>query len=335
MKCPKCEKELQPNWQVCPSCGTKITAVRICSNCKKEIEAGSMSCPYCGFATGETPSLSASIKESVIKEIHQTQNIYHESRPLGTPEYQYEKYVLAVLESGGSLERARAQLEQRREQLGLSLKQSKEVEQHCLALNKNEAAPLKSEETQNQRITANISSGNSISKVTRQNRLPKWGILVGCVTLLIIGTVVFINNKHTPDRVPSITVAHTTSSQVSPATTSTSIKTATIPSTSSITSVPVHVGTPISYGQEVIGQIKFPGDYEEWTFTGQAGDIITIHTFQNGGASLYPEVELLDPSRAKVAEGNWVGMYAAASEYIIANSNLRFSGVYTIRVYSY
>jgi len=131
-----------------------------------------------------------------------------------------------VLESGGSLERARAQLEQRREQLGLSLKQSKEVEQHCLSLNKNAAAPLKSEETQNQRTTANISSGNNISKVTRQNRLPKWGILVGCVTLLIIGTVVFINNKHTPDRVPSVTSEqNTTTSQVSQLEISTSVGT--------------------------------------------------------------------------------------------------------------
>jgi RNA polymerase subunit RPABC4/transcription elongation factor Spt4 len=240
MKCPKCEKELQPNWQICPSCGTKITAVRICSNCKKEIESGSISCPYCGFATEETPGLSASIKDSVIKEIHQTQNIYNEARPLGTSEYQYEKYVLAVLESGGSLERARAQLEQRREQLGLSLKQSKEVEQHCLALNKNEAAPLKSEETQNQRITANISSGNSISKVTGQNRLPKWGILVGCVTLLIIGTVVFINNKHTPDGVPSVTSAqNTTSSQVSQLEISTSVGTPLVTGTTAISSTAI------------------------------------------------------------------------------------------------
>jgi hypothetical protein len=283
---------------------------------------------------GETPSVSASINDSFIKEIHQTQNIYNESRPLGTPEYQYEKYVLAVLESGGSLERARTQLEQRREQLGLSLKQSKEVEEHCLALNKNIVHPIKSEETQNPKITANISSGNGISKVTGQNRLPKWGILVGCVAILIIGGVVFINNKHTPDRVPSITSAqNTTSSQVSPATTSTSIKTATIPSTSSITSVSVHAGTPISYGQVVIGKITNSGDYQDWTFTGQAGDVITIRGVQNGGASLAPGIKLLDPSGSLVADA--AGDATNDVTAIIMNYSLRFSGVYTIRVYGF
>jgi len=130
-----------------------------------------------------TPGLSASIKDSVIKEIHQTQNIYHESRPLGTPEYQYENMCWLCWSLEVVWNAPEHSLSRDENKLGLSLKQSKEVEQHCLSLNKNAAAPLKSEETQNQRTTANISSGNSISKVTRQNRLPKWGILVGCVTL--------------------------------------------------------------------------------------------------------------------------------------------------------
>jgi len=178
--------------------------VRICSKCKREIEEGSISCPHCGLVIGETGGPSASIKDSVIKEIHQTQNIYNESRPLGTPEYQYEKYVLAVLESGGKLERARTQLEQRREQLGLSLKQSKEVEDHCLALNKKAAPPLKSEETGTPKINQNISSSNGNPKTTSQKRLPQWGILVGCIAVLIIGTVVVINNRQTPGRVPLV-----------------------------------------------------------------------------------------------------------------------------------
>ena len=132
MKCPNCGKELQPNWKNCPSCGAEISQSTKCPSCNNSLEADWKSCPYCGLVTGKTPNISASIKDSVVKEIHQTQNIYNESRTVGTPEYEYEKYVLAVLGSGGSLERAKTQLEQRRQQLGLSIKQSKEIESHCL-----------------------------------------------------------------------------------------------------------------------------------------------------------------------------------------------------------
>ena len=79
------------------------------------------------------------------------------------------------------------------------------------------------------------------------------------------------------------------------------------------------------YGQEAKGQIVFAGDYQDWKFSGQAGDIITIRMFEDGGASLSPYVQLFDPSGTRVSSdsGDW--------EARIANYMLVFSGTYTIR----
>ena len=51
------------------------------------------------------------------------------------------------------------------------------------------------------------------------------------------------------------------------------------------------------HGQEVKGQIVFGGDYQAWEFTGQAGDIVTIRMFQDGGTSLNPYLALFRPKR--------------------------------------
>ena len=194
---PPWSRQLILTWKVCPSCGTRVKKLRLCPGCKKELEGSWKSCPYCGVVIVETVGPSVNIKDSVVKELHQTQqtdiheakgatvggsiNINvgrdtNESRSSGTPEYQYEKYVMAVLQSGGSLEKARTQLEQRREQLGLSLKQSKEVENQCLeTVYKNSSSSPKTEETQSHRTP----DDKGPAKVASHKRLPLWGILVG------------------------------------------------------------------------------------------------------------------------------------------------------------
>jgi hypothetical protein len=87
------------------------------------------------------------------------------------------------------------------------------------------------------------------------------------------------------------------------------------------------------YGQPVTGIIAQTGDYQDWTFTGQAGDVITIRGVQNGGASLAPGIKLLDPSGSLVADA--AGDATNDVTAIIMNYSLRFSGVYTIRVYGF
>jgi hypothetical protein len=84
----------------------------------------------------------------------------------------------------------------------------------------------------------------------------------------------------------------------------------------------------IQYGHEVTGTITKSGGYEDWRFTGQAGDIITIHMVQSSGASLSPMVELFDPSGKWVAQGFGDNGY---TEAWIKNYTLRFSGTYSIR----
>jgi len=117
------------------------------------LDADWKSCPYCGKAIIESSQPSVSIKDSVVKELHQTQetsvheasganvggSIYikvtrdvNESRPLTSTEKQYEQFVIMLLQSGENLEYARVELGQLREQLGLSLKRTAAIEMYCL-----------------------------------------------------------------------------------------------------------------------------------------------------------------------------------------------------------
>ena len=95
-----------------------------------------------------------------------------------------------------------------------------------------------------------------------------------------------------------------------------------------VNSTTTYAGDAIRYGQLVATSIAKSGDYQDRKFTGQAGDIITIHMVQNGGASLSPYVALWDPSGKKVSEGYGDAGY---TEAWIKNYKLAFSGTYTIR----
>jgi uncharacterized protein YvpB len=88
----------------------------------------------------------------------------------------------------------------------------------------------------------------------------------------------------------------------------------------------VNAGINIQYGQTVSGNIAKSGDHEDWKFTGTAGDVITIRMSQDGGASLYPLVQLWDSTGTKVASD-----CSGSPESRIANYTLLFSGIYTIR----
>jgi hypothetical protein len=243
--CSGCGQAIDPKWKVCPACGTQVKKLRLCPGCKRELEGSWKSCPYCGVVIIESVGPSVSIKDSVVKEVHQTQQTeIHEAKgaTVGgnininvgkdnkeSPEYKYEKYVMAILQSGGSLDRARTQLEQHRFEFGISLKQSKEVEAHCLeATNRNASYFPKTEEIQNNRTAGSVPQGSGIPKTTRRKRLRLWGILVGSLVVvgIIITLVLVLNNKSTPSSTPTKVIApHSTKSvpaiTTSPATSTT------------------------------------------------------------------------------------------------------------------
>jgi hypothetical protein len=88
----------------------------------------------------------------------------------------------------------------------------------------------------------------------------------------------------------------------------------------------------MTYGQSVSGQIEFSGDFKDWKFSGQAGDIITIHIVQYGSASLEPNIQLFDSSGTQISSGDLQYPYKDTS---IKSFKLTFSGTYTIRAVGY
>lgn len=58
--CPTCRYRVQPDFMVCPSCGTVLK--RTCLECHRLLELSWQHCPYCGAATARegaaTPVLS-------------------------------------------------------------------------------------------------------------------------------------------------------------------------------------------------------------------------------------------------------------------------------------
>ncbi|MBI5289537.1 MAG: M48 family metalloprotease [Chloroflexi bacterium] len=80
----------------------------------------------------------------------------------------------------------------------------------------------------------------------------------------------------------------------------------------------------IAYNSEAVGEIALTGDYQEWTFEGHEGDIVTIRMLEEGSASLPPRFVLLDPGHAED------GGACDDSEARLLNHHIRFTGTYTI-----
>ena len=221
--CLNCGKPVDPAWKICPACGAKVPLSRQCPGCKKQLEPGWKSCPYCGMTIVESIGPSLSIKDSVVKELHQIQQTdIHEAkgatvggsininvgsdangtRSSGSPEYQYEQYVITVLQSGGSLERARAQLEQRRSHLGLSLKQSQEIENLCLVkINRDISPPQNTAETHKHNLDVNTTLGKSNVKTSGRKKLT-WIVAGSVVLVSIIVAIILINLKPSSPSLP-------------------------------------------------------------------------------------------------------------------------------------
>ena len=155
MKCPNCHSEVQPGWKICPACSEKLPQEKLCANCGKNLDASWKACPFCGADMQEQRSPSTTIRDSVVKELHQNQNT--DARAAGgasvaggihitmgekeghrgtvrSAEVKYEESVLMVLQAGGTLEQARTKLNEIRQRLGLTLRATAEIEAACLPI---------------------------------------------------------------------------------------------------------------------------------------------------------------------------------------------------------
>jgi RNA polymerase subunit RPABC4/transcription elongation factor Spt4 len=72
-QCPGCNRSIQPDWQVCPNCHTRLK--KTCQECGKLMELAWDLCPYCGTPTPGLRKESISMDEAL-------QQLPHESAEL-------------------------------------------------------------------------------------------------------------------------------------------------------------------------------------------------------------------------------------------------------------
>ncbi|MFN3741358.1 MAG: zinc ribbon domain-containing protein [Anaerolineales bacterium] len=56
-QCPGCERQVEPDWIVCPSCRTRLK--KPCPDCHRLIELAWDICPYCGWEERQSPAESS------------------------------------------------------------------------------------------------------------------------------------------------------------------------------------------------------------------------------------------------------------------------------------
>lgn len=159
MKCPSCQSDIQEGWKACPACGNKLPEVVKCLSCGKELKAGWKVCPFCGAGTQESSSTATTIKDSVVKELHQDH--YTDVRTAGgatvgggininisdalcsnggpNPDVEYEQQVIVFLKAEGHLENAKSHLEEARKRLGISLHVTNSIEKACFEKMRSES----------------------------------------------------------------------------------------------------------------------------------------------------------------------------------------------------
>jgi uncharacterized protein (TIGR03437 family) len=91
--------------------------------------------------------------------------------------------------------------------------------------------------------------------------------------------------------------------------------------------VPPLVATPISFGQPLNGNIGFAGGVDFYTFSGTAGQVVSVQVSKVGGAGT-PYFEVYDPGNMRIdAQGDrWTAI-------VRSEVRLTGSGQYVIRVY--
>lgn len=85
----------------------------------------------------------------------------------------------------------------------------------------------------------------------------------------------------------------------------------------------------LAYGSMVSGEIVLSRDYEDWTFEGSTGDVVTITMAKQGPDTLDPILTLLDPGGNELISRYHCS--AVYGEQTIREYALPFTGTYTIR----
>ena len=147
MQCPSCKSELKPGWKVCPECGLSLLQELRCLQCGEPMQANWKRCPSCETPLAAATGRSVTLKDSVVKELHQAShhdvrqaggavvgggiNIHMSQTGADTAESEYEVFVFAVLEGGGRLGAVRVRLDELRNKLGLSRRMADKIENFC------------------------------------------------------------------------------------------------------------------------------------------------------------------------------------------------------------
>ncbi len=147
MICSKCQGEVQPDWKACPRCGEHRAPQATCRKCGKELDSSWKACPFCGIGQSDAHT---DIRDSVVKELHQTTetnqhvaggatvagsiniNVPAPATPSTKPEVEYENQVLLFLKAEGDLEHARTDLDKTRARLNIPLHVAEPIERACL-----------------------------------------------------------------------------------------------------------------------------------------------------------------------------------------------------------
>jgi RNA polymerase subunit RPABC4/transcription elongation factor Spt4 len=67
--CPGCQRNIEPDWMVCPSCHTHLR--KVCINCGRLNELNWDMCPYCGTSFAE-PLPQSTAPRRVVTAVHDT-----------------------------------------------------------------------------------------------------------------------------------------------------------------------------------------------------------------------------------------------------------------------
>jgi hypothetical protein len=122
----------------------------------------------------------------------------------------------------------------------------------------------------------------------------------------------------TPTPVPIPTATPVPTATSSPTSTSTPAR----------TTIPPYIATLIAV-LDVVGSISVKGQYQDWKFAGQQGDIVTIRMLRDNNVSLEPRVGLIDGASGRELSDS--GCYGHPVEARVQNHTLPVSGSYVIR----
>lgn len=91
-ECPSCHAVIEPNWESCPYCGTKLQ--KFCAHCGHELEEGVAICPYCGT--------SVESLEAINKTVETLHRATQEEVSLETKASRYARLAMNLLKIGNN-----------------------------------------------------------------------------------------------------------------------------------------------------------------------------------------------------------------------------------------